>query len=192
MATYADFFKKNQYNIQDVVKKSQVWFQQQTILLNKQHLQPLKIINASGKRNSSLITPGCMYLFGYDAKMQDTLPYWDMYPLVFPFATTKKGFIGLNMHYLPYMMRIRLLDKLMEFSNNKLLNDTTKLQYSWSTIKGVSRFKIAQPCVHQYLNDHVQTKFKKIDSSDWATALMMPVERFVGAAKQRVWTESLK
>lgn len=192
MSLYSNIFNKNQVDLKTAVKQSQTWFQQQSVLLGRQRIIPLQLIKSEPQRNVNRIIPGEMYLFAYDAKTKDTLPYWDMFPLVFPFKKLKDGFIGLNMHYLPYAMRVRLLDRLMDFKTNSLLNDTTRLRYSWSTIQGASRFKMAEPCVHRYLTDHIQSPLKKIDSNDWATALLLPVERFVGASKQRVWTESLK
>ena len=192
MSIYTDVFNKNQYQLQDAVKKSKSWFQQQSLLLTKQQIQPARLISSSPDKNRNRVVPGEMYLFMYDAKHQDKLPYWDMFPLVFPFRKLSDGFIGLNLHYLPYQMRIQLLNRLMDFKTNKAMNENTKLKYSWATIQGASRYRLAEPCVHRYLLDHVQTPLKKIDSADWATALMLPVERFVGAQKYQVWAESLK
>lgn len=192
MTTYTKIFEKNQYDLANAVTKSQSWFQQQARLLGAQNLQPLKMITSDASRNVTRIVPGEMYMFMYDPKLKETLPYYDMFPLVFPFSKTKDGFIGLNMHYLPYKMRIVLLDRLMEFKTSKNLTEDTRLKYSWATIAGASKFQMAQPCVHRYLNNQLQTPLKRIDPKDWATALMLPVERFVGTSKQRVWTESLR
>jgi hypothetical protein len=192
MSIYTDAFKTNPYNIKDAAKKSQDWFQQQVRSLSAQRLQPRKIIDSSPEKNSLRVVPGSLYFFQYDAKTQDSLPYWDMFPLVFPFSKLRDGFIGLNMHYLPYSARVQLLEKLMEFQTNKKMDNTTRIKYSWATINGVSRFSIAKPCVHRYLSDYLQSPMKKIDPVDWVTAMMLPVERFVGATKQKVWTESLR
>lgn len=192
MSVYTEIFQKNQYNLPQVVQKSRSWFQQQAALLGKQGIQPMSIIRSSPNKNVMKIVPGELYVFMYDAKMAEQLEYWDMFPLVFPFRKLSDGFIGLNMHYLPYQMRIQLLDRLMDFKTNKLMNENTKLKYSWSTINAASRYTLAKPCVHRYLSSHLQTPLKRIDSADWATAMMLPVERFVGAPKQYVWTESLK
>ena len=125
-------------------------------------------------------------------KLKAELPYYDRFPLVFPYAKTPDGFMGLNMHYLPYHFRIRLLDALLTFRTNTRMDETTRLKYSWQVIDGISRFKAAQPCVKQYLMGHVKTQFRKVSSDDWATAMLLPVERFVGATKQEVWAESQK
>jgi len=189
---YTDLFSSNKFQIHQSAMKSASWFQQQAFALNKQHLQPLKLIRAEPARNVATIVPGSLYLFAYDAKHQDTLPYWDMFPLVFPFRKLQDGFIGLNMHYLPYAMRMQLLDRLMDFKTNKMMNENTRLKYSWATIGGMSRFKLAGSCVHRYLSSQIQSPMKKIDSADWGTAMMLPVERFVGSTKNKVWTESLR
>jgi hypothetical protein len=78
----------------------------------------------------------------------------------------------------------------MAFANNTKMDETTKLRYSWQLIDGASRYKLAQPCIKQYLVEHVRSPFRKIDSNDWATAMMLPVERFVGASNEQVWADS--
>jgi hypothetical protein len=192
MSTYTKVFNDNRYDLTNAAKRSKTWFQQQARLLGRQQIQPLRLINSDPERNRMKVTPGEMYLFAYDAKLQEQLDYWDMFPLVFPFRRLKDGFIGLNMHYLPYQYRIILLDRLMAFKTNNKMNETTRLKYSWDLINGTSRYSFAKPCVHRYLINHIQTPLKRIESSDWATALLLPVERFVGASKQRVWSESLQ
>jgi hypothetical protein len=111
---------------------------------------------------------------------------------VFPFRKTQDGFYGLNMHYLPYDLRIRLLDRLLVFKSNSRWDETTKIKYSWALIDGVSRYEAAKPCIKQYLSGHVRSQFRQIPSEDWATAMLLPVERFVGASKQQVWADSRK
>lgn len=175
------------------MKKSRSWFTQQSLQLSsKSQITPQKLVRTDADRNVTSIVPGNMYIFEYSAKHKETLPYWDTFPLVFPFRKMPDGFIGLNLHYLPYPLRARLLDKLMSFKTSTSLDENTKLKFSWSTISGLSTMQVAQPCVHRYLSSHVKSPFKKIDAQDWATAMMLPVERFVGSSKQQVWSQSSK
>jgi hypothetical protein len=183
-----DVFARNQYNLKDAVKKSTSWFQQQALIIKKQNITPKSILK--GQHMSGTVKPGNLYMFLYDAKNKETLPYWDMFPLVFPYEKTKDGFMGLNMHYIPYQLRLQLLDRLMQFATNQRIDDSTRLKYSWSLIGGVSRFKAAEPCIKHYLDDHVRSSYKQIMPHDWATAMMLPVETFVGANKNRVWQDS--
>jgi hypothetical protein len=190
--TMLDVFERNKYDLLTVVKKSKGWFEQQVTLLTKQQLTPAKVLNGNPDELVTRIMPGKLYMYGYDPKLKKTLPYYDRFPLVFPFKKTPDGFIGLNMHYLPYHLRIRLLDNLLIFKSNNRMDETTRLKYSWQIIDGVSRFAAAQPCVKQYLTGHVRTQFREISADNWATAMLLPVERFVGASKQEIWSDSIK
>jgi len=182
-------FEKYRYD-RNISKKSSTWFEQQVLLLNKNRITPQQILKDRNTASSARIVPGNLYAFMYDAKMKDSLPYWDKFPLVFPFRAVPGGFYGLNFHYLPHRMRLQLMDRLLQFKNNDKFDETTRLRYSWNLIGGVSKFKAAEPCVKHYLYEQVRSPFAKIDSSDWATALMLPVERFVGSNKQAVWQDS--
>lgn len=189
-STLLDVFERNQYDLKSLMGKSRAWFEQQVLIMTRQALTPPKVLNGNPDQLVSSIRPGSLYMFGYDPKTKAELPYYDKFPLVFPFRKTPDGFIGLNMHYLPYPLRIQLLDSLLIFANNKRFDDTTKLKYSWAAIDGASKYAAAKPCVKQYLMGHVRTQFRQVESSNWATAMLLPVERFVGASKQEIWTDS--
>lgn len=189
-SSLVDIFEKNKYNLDDVSRKSRAWFEQQVLLLSRKRLTPNKVIQSDPQQLRAQVFPGFLYMFAYDPKFKETLPYYDMFPMVFPFRKVPGGFFGLNLHYLPYPLRVTLLDRLMTFANNEKMDQTTKIKYSWQMIDGVSRYNLAQPCVKHYLNDHVRSPFRLVEASDWATAMMLPVERFQGATKEQVWTES--
>lgn len=188
--TLLDVFERNKYNLPQATKASKHWFDQQVLLLHKQGITAQRTLKGNADALTAKIVPGKLYLYRYDAKHKDTLPYWDMFPLVFPYEKTSDGFIGLNFHYLPYQMRIKLLDKMLVFRNNRHMDETTKLKYSWQMISGISRYRFAQPCIKRYLSSHVQSSFREIPANDWATAMLLPVEGFVGANKVKVWQES--
>lgn len=194
MNTYRKIFDKYRFKPHIAAQKSRAWFHDQVSLLRAENVTATQLITDDKKRNrtANMMIPGEMYLFGYEAKHKDTLPYWDMFPLIFPFKKLEDGFMGLNMHYLPYPMRIELLDRLMEFRSNSRLDATTRLKFSWQVIKGVSHLKAAEPCVHRYLYTHVRTQLKTISANDWVTALLLPVEKFVGESKQKVWSISAR
>ena len=187
-----DAFERNKYDLATAVKKSNAWFEREVTQLTKQAITPNKLLAGAPDKLVNKIMPGHLYMFMYDPKMKKELPYYDRFPLVFPYAKTPDGFMGLNMYYLPYGLRIQLLDALLVFRSNNRMDEMTRLKYSWALIDGISRYKAAQPCIKQYLGGHVRTQFRKVDSADWVTAMLLPVERFVGASKQEVWAESRK
>lgn len=180
-----DVFEKHQFD-QSIVNNSRSWFRQQAILLTKEGIKPRAVYTNSGRITNS-IKPGSLYMFFYDPKHKETLPYYDRFPMVFPFATSEKGFTGLNMHYLSYKFRVVLLDNLLKFKSTKTLDETTRLKYSWNIISGISKHTLAEHCVKSYLYDHVMTPTKLISPTDWVTAMMLPVESFTKASSSQVW-----
>jgi hypothetical protein len=191
MASFYDIFKQNQYDLKAAAKQSRTWYEQQARLLGAKSITPNKVLRSQSARVKSQVVPGSLYMFLYDPKGKADLPYYDVFPMVFPFKKVPGGFLGLNMHYLPYQARVQLLDRLMSFATDTKLNESTRIKYSWATINGVSKFKLAEPCVKHYLTNHVRSTFRKIDAPDWATAMLLPVEQFVGANKAKVWEDSV-
>ena len=179
--------KKSNKELQNLSKQAQAWYRQAAVITKDFEKTPQQFVNGISQDRVTKILPGNLYLYGYDAKWKDILPFYDRYPLVFPFRKLPDGFIGLNLHYLPLHLRIELFDGLMEFKNNKNMNETTQLKFSWALITGLSKYKLAEPCVHRYLNSHLRSPLRLIKPEDWEKAMLLPVEKFTGASKQEVW-----
>ena len=130
---------------------------------------------------------GKMYFYKYDPKWAKKLPYWDMYPLVFPFEKAKGGFYGINLHYIPPRDRALLMDQLNQFASNAKYDKTTRLNLTYNTLK---RYGRAVPCVKRYLGDHVTSSTVRIDADEWEIAIFLPVERFQKESKSTVWKDS--
>ena len=137
----------------------------------------------------SYLEIGSMYLYAYDPKFKKTLPYYDIFPLVIPIDYTNKGFYGLNLHYVPYMVRTKILGSLLDYTDGEP-SSTTKMQISWELLKGLSTIKYMQPCIKQYLNTHVKTRFMMIAPTEWKAAIFLPVDNFQKATKQKVFEDS--
>jgi len=133
--------------------------------------------------------PGYMYMFAYDAKHKDTLPYYDKFPLVFPFSVDADGFLGMNLHYLPHLLRARLMDALYDLSTNQKFDEKTKLRMSYDLLNGSAKYKYFRPCVKRYLFSQLQTRFLLVPSNEWDIALFLPLERFT-VNKRQVYSDS--
>jgi len=138
----------------------------------------------------STVRVGQMFLFAYDAKHKDTLPYYDRYPLIFPFKKVNDGFLGINMHYLPPVFRARLMDALYDTLNNSKMDDTTKLKITYNILSSSSKFKYFQPCIKRYLNSQIDSRLIYIDPKEWDFALFLPLQRFKGASTSTVYKDS--
>lgn len=132
---------------------------------------------------------GKMMFYKYDPKFAKKLPYWDMYPLVFPFEKVKGGFYGINLHYLPPRERAILMDQLNKYTTNKKYNESTRLRLNYNLLKGFGR---AIPCVKRYLTDNIKSRSVRINADEWEIAIFLPVERFQKQSKAAVWADSGK
>ena len=139
-----------------------------------------------GKRTS---TPnfGLLNMFVYDPKGKKTLPYYDTFPLVLPIEEYNNGFLGINLHYLSIPMRIRLLDRLTNFTNNSQFDETTVIQADYSKLKNVNLIK---PCLKRYLAGNVKSKFRKVGADEFIVATLLPVQRFKKQSDKHVFAKS--
>lgn len=168
-------------------QKSVSWYQQQIKQLGS--LKPNRLM-ANSPELVNTILPGRMYMFFYDAKLKDKLPYFDAFPLVLPFKKVPGGFYGINLHYLPYAARYKLLGMLSDFASDDKMDENTRLILSWKLLNSSSRLAMIKPCVKHYLANQLQSRFLQIKYPDWVTASQLPVERFQGAMRNEVWRDS--
>lgn len=135
---------------------------------------------------------GQMYLFVYDAKWKKVLPVWDMFPLIFPFAFGGDRFWGMNMHYLSIPLRARLMDALYSVVSDKTITPDTVLNISYGMLKNTAKFNLFKATVHEYLNNHVRSRFLTIPATSWNTALLLQTARFVGPRSSSVYIDAAK
>lgn len=169
--------------------KSLSWYKQQIRSLSS--ITPNKLLS-NAPELTNRIMPGYMYMFFYEAKYKETLPYFDMFPLVLPFRKMPGGFLGLNLHYLPYAMRFKLLGYLHDLALKDDMSEENRLVMNWRILDSSSRYAPVKACVKHYLYDQLKSRFLQVKYPDWITASMLPVERFVGANKTTVWEDSRK
>ena len=130
----------------------------------------------SGKLNKTP-HPKHLNMFVYAPKFAKKLPYYDTFPLVMYLKPAEGGFYGLNFHYLPYALRARLLDAA---GQDKL------------SVSAVENSRLTKPTIKRYLFGYTRSMFRRVDSEDNLTAIMLPVQRFKKAGENKVWGDSRK
>ena len=118
---------------------------------------------------------GRLYMFGYDAKNKDTLPYWDKFPLIICIGVTPTHLLGLNMHYIPPKAREIFLESLLKFASTKVISNKTKLKINWSKIKA---FPGAHHMIKMYLASHVKVGFQEVAPKDWHNVIHLQTQQF--------------
>ena len=132
---------------------------------------------------------GRLNLFGYNPKLRAKLPYYDIFPLVLPLEPIKGGFMGMNFHYLPPLLRFRLLERMQARASDRRFDSNTKFEVNYDDVKSI---KIVKPTIKKYLYAYAQTGFLRINADDAAIAIYLPVQRFKKAPEATVYADSRK
>lgn len=152
-------------------KESIRWFQRKAAQMGKVSRTGVMQDESIELRNRPITKPyGNMYMYFYDAKHKDTLPYYDAFPLVIPTGPAPGGFYGLNLHYLPLPLRAKALDALLG--------------------EGGLPAKYVAPMIHRYLFKQVRSRFALVDKPEWEIATFLPTADFRGATKTVVYRDS--
>ena len=115
---------------------------------------------------------GIMNLFGYDPKHKAKLPYYDIFPLIFPLEPAKGGFIGLNFHYLRPGARAAFLRSLANTTTDNKFDKKTRYRINWRNNEFMRK------TAKHYLFNQVRTSFLNITAEEMAIAIFLPVARF--------------
>ena len=139
-----------------------------------------------GKQASSPFF-GRLNMFIYDPKLKKKLPYYDTFPLVLPLEEYNDGFLGLNFHYLPIPLSMKLLDRVVDFSNNTKFDKSTTLGVSYNALK---RVRLIKPTIKRYLAGKVKSRFRRVDADEFTVATLLPVARFKKGSQAEVYKDS--
>ena len=118
-----------------------------------------------------------LYFFRYDPKLKAILPYYDTFPLVMPIQSAPGGFLGINFHYLPIPLRMRLLETL----------DKRGFRGDYRKLKNIREVK---PTLKHYLRKQFVSGFLELEEDDYAPSIFMPVAQFRKASASQVWRDS--
>ena len=118
-----------------------------------------------------------LHFFKYNPKLKATLPYYDMFPLVMPIQAAPGGFLGINFHYLPIALRMKLLETL----------DKRGFSGNYSKLKNIREVK---PCIKHYLRRQFVSGFLQLEEDEYAPSIFMPVAQFKKASASQVWRDS--
>lgn len=122
---------------------------------------------------------GNMFLFDYNAKWKEKLPYWDMKPLIFPLGPAKGGFYGLNFHYLPPQQRAILLNAMRAQLQTGDSPELYRLMVNYKILaNNPARYPGFENCVKHYLSSNARN-FERIDPQSWEHVVVLPLQNWV-------------
>jgi len=169
--------------------KSVNWFREKIQEFGKPGPQQLL---RDGRRTKG-VNFGTLNMFIYSPKHKKTLPYYDTFPLVLPIGPAAGGFMGLNFHYLPIQMRIRLLDKIVDGGGSlNVAAQSGKRPILITDYSQLKRIPMAKAIVKHYLTGYVKSDFRAITSEELIVAALLPVQRFQKGSAQAAYLDTAK
>ena len=169
-------------------KEAQQWFQRNVKKLgdvNRRSLLKDDALDVTTKPKT-----GDMLMYFYDPKHKATLPYYDLFPLTIMVQPVPGGFHGLNLHYLPPALRARLFDSLVDLTNNKKYDESTRFKLTYDLLKSASKMRFFKPCYKHYLYSQIEGRVAMVEAPAWEMALFLPTEQFRKSTKTAVWKDS--
>lgn len=156
----------------------------------KENEQNLSIILNKYKRT---FFPGGMFFYVYDAKTKENLPYWDKFPLILLLELRGDGFLGLNLHYLDYDTRLKVISNILKTTVRDKSNDVLISNITYNTVKNSPIYKdLKKYCVKKYLKSNIKSRILPVESHEWIFAAMLPVADFQKKTNSQVWKKTKK
>ena len=168
-------------------KESRAWFMNKAKNLN---VSRSKLMKEDPIELRSRPAVGKMYMYFYDPKHKETLPYYDRFPLIIMVGPAPRGFMGLNLHYLPLATRAKFLDALLGTINNERYDESTRFRLSYEMLKRASKLKAFRPCLKRYLSSHVRSRLALVPAPEWEIASFLPTADFEKASSSEVYKDS--
>lgn len=173
-------------------EESRKWFRQKAQQLRRVNRRALMSAEEVKLVNRQQPMIGSMNMFFYDPKTKDTLPYYDRFPLVIIVGPAPKGFYGLNLHYLPPILRAKLLDALMDMTKNKKYNESTRFNITYKMLTATAKLRLFKPCFKHYLTQHVKSRLARVNSTEWEIATFLPMAEWEKGTAASVYRDSRK
>lgn len=185
------FFEKMQLQafragIKPRTEESQDWFRDK--LRNIRNINRQTLLRDNAVTRVTRPRMGDMYMFFYDPKHKETLPYYDTFPLIIMVEKAPGGFYGLNLHYLPPVLRAKLFDALT-LTNNRY-DETTRFKARYRILQSVRKLRYFKPCFKHYLTNHVESRIVKVEPPEWEIAMFMQTQRFKKSKAGAIYKDS--
>jgi len=166
------------------------WFRRKAQSLSR--INRLELLQDEALKLTNRQLVGSMQMFFYDPKHKETLPFYDKFPLAIIVGPAPGGFYGLNLHYLPAVLRAKFLDALLNITSNDKFDETTRFELSYKMLNGARNMRYFKPCYKHYLTSHVKSRFARVAAPEWEIATFLPTADWQKQSQAKVHAASRK
>jgi hypothetical protein len=140
---------------------------------------------------------GFPMMFKYSPKTAASLPYYDVLPMPIMLAKYPDGFLGLNIHYLPWAKRLQLADRLVRATKNRKRITYSQIKQAWNSLRLPAGYSYL--IIRRYLTTHIQSDIAVFDWDNYRQAAVnipgkwrKKSEKAVFAAMMQKWKDHVK
>ena len=166
------------------------WFRRKAQSLSR--INRLELLQDEALKLTNRQLVGSMQMFFYDPKHKETLPFYDKFPLAIIVGPAPGGFYGLNLHYLPAVLRAKFLDALLNITSNNKFDETTRFELSYKMLNGARNMRYFKPCYKHYLTSHVKSRFARVAAPECEIATFLPTADWQKQSQAKVHAASRK
>ena len=174
-------------------QQSRDWFAMRVKQFGSPDIQMKHIVNTPTVGPQGMI-PGWFYMYSY-VTPDPKLPYWDRYPFILMLKRcTNDYYHGLNFHYLPYQLRARLFDALLETMTPPGLppHKYSRIVIQQRMLDALGKYRPLRAARKTYRYDRVRSQCIHIPPQDWPVALFLPLAKWQRGTENQVWTDSMR
>lgn len=188
MASYKTIYDqyleyKAKKGIREMSKESLHWFYDNVRQIRGDFVQASRY-----GRVKTTPEPGKIYLYQYDPKTKERMPFYDTVPLVLITDVTPDGWYGVNFHYMPPKVRLAVMETLYKNIKDDTKTDKVKFLMNWQiasrVAKAASATEYLNESIKQYLGSHLRSRLVEIDPEYWAMIMFLPLGRFKKGGKR--------
>jgi len=132
---------------------------------------------------------GKLLFLNYDPKTKEQLPYYDTMPMIFVLEVRSTYLLGLNLHYLGYADRKKLVDAIYQFGVDDLDDEEIMIKLRYSGIEAFSRTRYAKVCLKKYKVSNIRN-WMIVPAKAWNHLIYLPLYDFRKQNASIVWKES--
>lgn len=164
------------------------WYKNQ---ISKLQIGRMQLLSDNQKYQHSKPGIGRFCFFFYSAKgyQEGTLPYYDTSPMSLIIGGGGGIISGLNWHYLPLNLRVKLFQDILAIEGGNL-SEKHRLDATYETIKAMTN--LYKPCYKNYLLNHIKSQAVWVPMDSALIAIFLPVANFKGASQTKVYADSRK
>jgi hypothetical protein len=173
--------------------ESRDWFFEKVSELAKTPIDRKSMMTEPPLKVSARQMAGKMYMFYYKPLGINELPYYDRFPLIFMLEKTRNGFLGFNLHYLPYDLRQEFFYGLVNRrASNRKFTAGTFIRMDYNYIKSTRSLRAYKACIKKYNGSGIQGKIVNVPAQEWERAIHLPTALFKKKPESAVWRDSRK